>query len=101
MSAIPVDALARDVSPDAPAGENLEYDPDYLELMRRAQGTPERQMGATILPAEEPNWRDVRDRSLGLLKRTKDLAVGLRLCEAAVRLEGVDGLRGGLVVMTG
>jgi type VI secretion system protein ImpA len=101
MSAVTIEALLKDVSADAPCGQNLEYDPAYLELMRLAQGTPERQMGATIIPAEEPNWRDVRDRCGELLGRTKDLTVAVKLCEALLRLEGVSGLRGGLGVIGG
>jgi type VI secretion system protein ImpA len=101
MSAVTIEALLKDVSADAPCGQNLEYDPAYLELMRIAQGTPERQMGATIIPAEEPNWRDVRDRASELLCRTKDLTVAVKLCEAMLRLEGIAGLRSGLGVISG
>ena len=99
MSAVTIEALLKDVSADAPCGGNLEYDPAYLELMRVAQGTPERQMGATIIPAEEPNWRDVRDRASELLCRTKDLTIAVKLCEALLRLEGIAGLRSGLGVI--
>ncbi|HEY2589860.1 MAG TPA: type VI secretion system protein TssA [Tepidisphaeraceae bacterium] len=91
----------QDVSADGPCGQNLEYDPEYLELMRAAQGTPERQMGATVTPAEEPNWRDVRDRCVKLFGRTKDLTVATKLCEALLRLEGLGGLRTGLGLVGG
>src|SRR5688572_3207498 len=101
MSAVAVDSLLNEVSADAPAGANLEYDPDYMEMMRLSQGVPERQMGTTILPAEEPNWRDVKDRCLALLKRTKDLAVAIKLCEALVRTASLPGLRDALAVVHG
>lgn len=101
MSAVTIEALMQDVSADAPCGENLEYDPAYLELMRLAQGTPERQMGATIIPAEEPNWRDVRDRCGELFGRTKDLTITIKLCESLLRLDGIAGLRDGLRVVAG
>jgi type VI secretion system protein ImpA len=101
MSAVAVESLLNEVSADAPAGANLEYDPEYMEMMRLSQGVPERQMGTTILPAEEPNWRDVKQRSLDLLKRTKDLAVAIKLCESLVRTEGLPGLRDGLAVVNG
>ena len=44
--------------PDAegPCGKDLEYDLEFLELMRVAEGKPETQFSA----AEPPNWRDVR-----------------------------------------
>jgi type VI secretion system protein ImpA len=101
MSAVAVDTLLNEISAESPAGTNLEYDPDYMEMMRLSQGVPERQMGTTILPAEEPNWRDVKDRCLELLKRTKDLAVAIKLCESLVRTAGVPGLRDGLAVVAG
>jgi type VI secretion system protein ImpA len=96
-----VEALLSEVSPEAPCGENLEYDADYLELMRIAQGAPERQIGDTIVPAEEPSWRDVREQSVALFARTKDLAVAVRLGEALLRIDGMPGLRDGLAVING
>ena len=90
------EALLTEVSAEAPCGENLEYDAEYLELMRISQGVPERQVGDSILAAEEPNWRDVRKQSVALFGRTKDLLVALRLCEAMLRLEGLPGFHGGL-----
>lgn len=101
MGAVSIEALLADVPGDAPCGQNLEYDPAYLELMRVAQGTPERQMGATIIPAEEPNWRDVRDRCSDLFCRTKDLTIAIKLCESLLRLDGIAGLRDGLRVVAG
>jgi type VI secretion system protein ImpA len=101
MSDLTIETLLKDVSTDAPCGINLEYDPAYLELIRIAQGTPERQMGATIIPAEEPNWRGVRDRCGELFARTKDLTIAVKLCEALLRVEGLDGLRNGLGVIRG
>lgn len=96
-----VEALLSEVSPEAPCGENLEYDPEYLELMREAQGVPEHGVGDTFVPAIEPNWRDVRDHSVSLFSRTKDLAVGLRLSEALLKLEGLPGFRDGLALING
>lgn len=101
MSSVTIEDLLRDVSADAPCGTNLEYDADYLELLRVAQGTPERQMGSTIIPAEEPNWREVRDRCGQLFCRTKDLTIAVKLCESLIRLEGIAGLRDGLRVIAG
>lgn len=101
MVAVGVEAFLKDISAENPCGNNLEYDPDYLELMRVAQGTPERQMGSTVIPAEEPNWRDVRDRCAKILGRTKDLTVAIKMCEALLRLEGLPGLCTGLGVIGG
>src|SRR4051812_30270804 len=96
-----VEALLSEVSPEAPCGDNLEYDPEYLKLMRAAQGVPEHGIGDTFVPAQEPNWRDVRDHSVELFSRTKDLAVALRLGEALLKLEGLPGFRDGLALING
>ena len=38
------------ISPDAPAGPNLEFDTAFSEFERAAQGKPEQQYGATVVP---------------------------------------------------
>jgi type VI secretion system protein ImpA len=58
-----------------PTGPNLEFDPDFGALERAAQGEPERQAGETIIPAKEPDWKDVEARAVALMERTRDLRV--------------------------
>ena len=53
----------------SPAGPNLEFDPDFGALDRAAQGKPEQQYGDTIIPAEEPDWKEVEEQALALLER--------------------------------
>jgi len=101
VASFDVQAVLADVSPDAPCGENLEYDPAYTEVMRLAEGTPERQVGDSIVPAEEPDWRDVQSRLLELLGRTKDLQLGVLLALASLRVDGLAGFRSGLEVVHG
>jgi type VI secretion system protein ImpA len=98
---IDIESLLQDVTPDAPCGENLEYDPDYGELERATEGKPEQQFGDKIVPAEEPDWQDVERRALALLGRTKDLRVVLPLVWALVRNHGWVGCRDGLEVLKG
>jgi type VI secretion system protein ImpA len=98
---IDVDGLLRPVSDAAPCGEELRYDRRYLEVMRLAEGKPEQQMGDTIVPGEEPNWREVYDGCLELFARSKDLRVAMLLCLANLRLEGYPGLRDGLKIVKG
>ena len=99
--AIDIEGLLAEVSPESPCGEDLSYDPEYLELERIAQGTPEQQVGDTIVSAEEPNWREVRDQSVALLGKTKDLRVAFCLLKALIRTDGIAGLRDGLAVLRG
>ncbi len=101
MSTIDVEKLLAEVSEESPCGENLEYDPAYIELGTMAQGTPERVMGDEVIPGEEPNWRDVRDRCLELLDRTKDLRVVMYLSVAMLKMEGLTGMRDAFAVLGG
>jgi hypothetical protein len=64
MSVIDIEALLSEIAADAPCGEDLEYDPEFAEMEKLAQETPERQYGDTIIPAEPPDWRGVKKSSL-------------------------------------
>lgn len=97
--AFEVEALLRDIAPDAPSGEDLTYDAAYLELGRLVQGRPEQQVGDTIVEAEEANWREVENNALALLARTRDLRVILNLIAAALAQRGPQGLRDGLTLL--
>ena len=78
-----------DLDADAPAGPNLEFDAAFGELERAAQGKPEQQYGGTIIPAEDPDWKDVAAQSERLLDRTYDLRVLVLLATARLHLRGV------------
>ena len=95
MSVIDLDELLKEISPDQPCGENLEYDPALQELETLVQGKPETQFGE----AEEPDWRDIRNKSTEIFARTKDLRVTLHLSLALLQMEGIPGLRDGLSLM--
>lgn len=66
---IDLEGLLDDLSPGVLCGENLSCDPAYLAQERPAQGTPELQMGETIVAGHEPNWRDGLALILGPLER--------------------------------
>lgn len=80
----------------APCGPDLEYDPDFISVFLAAAGKPERQSGESVVPAEEPDWADVRRRAESLLTRSKDLRVALLLTRALTRTANFDGLHAGL-----
>ena len=67
-----------------------------VELETTAAGTAEQQVGESIMAAEEPNWRDVKNSSLELLERSRDLRLVMYLCIAQLKLEGMEGLCEGL-----
>jgi len=96
MSTIDVDALLHEVSPDAPCGPDLEYDPAFVALEQEAVGKPEVQYGDTITPAVPPDWKAVRRAATELIERSRDLRLALHLARANLALTGVGGLADGI-----
>ncbi|MEN8259806.1 MAG: type VI secretion system ImpA family N-terminal domain-containing protein [Pseudomonadota bacterium] len=99
MMALDLDAFIGQVSPDSPCGEDLEYDPVFEQMARDAEGTPERQLGESITPAEEPDWKSVRALGLELLQRSRDIRVSVLLTRALVHTEGFEGVDQGLILI--
>ncbi len=101
MSAIDVEKLLSEISPDNPSGEDLEYDAAFMEMTRAAAGKPEQEMGGEVIPGEPPDWRDVKKRCLDLCARTRDLRVGVYLTRALAHTDGLGGFAEGLVMNRG
>jgi type VI secretion system protein ImpA len=101
MSVIEVETLLAEISAEAPAGADVEYDPEYFELEKIAKGTPESTMGEEKIEAEEPNWREVKAAALKLSERTRDMRVALILAVALLKEDGLPGFRDGIALIKG
>lgn len=101
MSDINVDAFLAPVNDTAPCGEDLEYDPVFLVLEEAARGKPEQQFGDTVIAAEEPDWRAMREQAVALFQRTRDLRVAIHLLRANTRLNGFPGFASGIKLLRG
>lgn len=101
MSLIDVNSLLEEISAELPCGEDLEYDPEFGEMERAAQGKPEQQIGSTLIPAEEADWLVVKNRAIALFGRTKDLRAAVYLTRSLLHTEGLVGLRDGLALIQG
>ena len=99
MAEFDLEQLLAPVSEESPTGDNLEYDPKFSELERTAAGSEERYSGGELIPAAEPNWKDVRELVLELFSRTKDLRVAVQYARAETALAGVPGLANGIAVI--
>jgi type VI secretion system protein ImpA len=99
MSTIDIDAMLADISPQAPCGPNLEYDPVFQALEREALGKPEVQYGATITPAVPPDWKTVRRMAAELIDRSRDLRLAVYLTRANLALNGIAGFADGLTLI--
>jgi type VI secretion system protein ImpA len=98
--AIDVESLLLEVNPESPCGEDLSYDASFLaleDMVRTKSGGGIVEGAEEVI--EEPNWREVREKSLELLGRSKDLRVALYLTLGLLKTEGLAGLRDGLALL--
>jgi len=84
-------ALLKSFGDEAPSGENLEYDPVFTELELAAQPGEERQMGDSVLAAEEPDWREVAEKAQAVLAQSHDIRAAVHLATAELALHGLAG----------
>jgi type VI secretion system protein ImpA len=102
VSAIELDQILAEISPDAPSGEkDPEGDPAFVDLNIKIEGTPERFDGTSELEAIGPNWPEVRDAAFELLTRTHDLRVAMSFTRAMLHTAGLNGLSIGLELLCG
>jgi type VI secretion system protein ImpA len=101
MAILDLENLLRPLAEDAPSGENLEYDPTFAAFEQAAREKPEQQYGTTIIPAEEPNWREVRQLGMDLVERTRDLRVACTLALGLLKTEGFPAFAEGLALVRG
>lgn len=76
---------------DEPSGENLEYDPAFISLELAAQHGEERQVGDSIIAAEEPDHAEVISHAMEVLERSHDLRAGVFLAYSLLRTKGFQG----------
>lgn len=99
MSLLDLEALLAPIAASAPAGENLEYTPEFAALEEAAVGKPERQMGTQTIAGEPPNYTVLFARANELLRKSKDLRVSAHLTRACLDKAGYIGLHQGLALL--
>lgn len=93
MAGLDLDALLREITAEAPCGDNLEDHLDFMAVMGKAQGTAESGIGEHhVDPAQPPDWKALRQDLLKLLGKTRDLRLLAELARASLALDGVAGL---------
>lgn len=88
-------ALLEAISADSPCGEDLE------DTQLLASFDAYRLFGQTAPLSDETDWREIRDRSLEALQKSKDFRLLTHLASAVVRTDGFAELVQTLVVATG
>lgn len=76
---------------DSPSGENLEYDPLFTEMELVGQPGEETQIGDTVTAAEDPDYRELAEKSLAVLEKSHDLRAAIFLADAILHTEGLTG----------
>lgn len=74
---------------DAPCGEDLEYDPEFMAMERAATPKAEQVMGNESMPSEEPDWREVLKMTEALGRRHRDLRTVFHYGRAQLRRNGL------------
>ncbi|WP_323005183.1 type VI secretion system protein TssA [Pseudorhodobacter sp.] len=75
-----------------PSGENLEYDTAFISLELAAQPGEERQVGDSIIAAEDPDHDEVFIHAADVLSRSHDLRAAVLLAHSLIRVNGFQGL---------
>jgi type VI secretion system protein ImpA len=96
---INIDDYLKNIDPENVCGDDLQYDPAFIELEQAIKGKPEQQMGATLIEAEPPNWKEIKKQSEALLSRTVDLRVLVCYLRALIATEAFSGLQDGLTLI--
>lgn len=96
-----VEALLAPIGEASPCGDDLEYEAGFTALVTAAQGKPEQQFGDTVIPAVEPEWREVAEQADAILRRSKDVRAAVLLLRAATRQQGITGFAAGLELLNG
>ncbi|KIN70279.1 Type VI secretion-associated protein, ImpA family [Sulfitobacter noctilucae] len=86
-----VTSLLSSLGDDAPSGENLEYDPAFVEMELAAQPGEERQEGDKILEAEDPDFGEVIEKAEAVLGRSHDIRAAVFYAEAVLYSKGMEG----------
>jgi len=81
-------ALLEARSEDSPSGENLEYDPVFIEMELAAQPGEESQIGDSITEASDPDYSEVSEKAMEVLERSHDLRAAVFLADAVLHTGG-------------
>jgi len=84
-----VGAFLEPIEEDAPSGENLEYEMVFTDMELAAQYGEERQVGDSVLEAEEPDFGDLAGKARAVLSRSHDIRAAVFLAEAVLHTDGL------------
>ncbi|QDY70934.1 type VI secretion system protein TssA [Qingshengfaniella alkalisoli] len=83
--------LLRDHQGESVSGENLEYEPVFTDMELAAQPGEEQQMGDSVIPAEDPDFRDLAEKATAVLENSHDIRAAVYLAWARLSFDGLPG----------
>jgi type VI secretion system protein ImpA len=89
----------RPITPDAPCGADLEYDPEFVVLTSSVSARMEAQYGDFVGMPEPINWSEVERDCRRLMMRSKDMRLVVIFTRCRARLAGPVGMAEGLSVL--
>ena len=99
MTPTDLKSLLAPCSPSAPAGDDLAYRHDFIELMQLAAGVPDVEYGAMRVAAVEPPWAEIEIRTSRLMQESRDLRLAVLFTRARAIRHGLAGLADGLALI--
>lgn len=95
-----IEELSKPVSEENPAGDNLEYDAQFMELVNLFEAKPK--AGASVEDADGdsgPDWKGIEKLAGQLSSKTRDLRIQVYAAIAAIHTSGLPALRDNLQVI--
>jgi type VI secretion system protein ImpA len=100
MGVFDIDELIKEIDPDNPVGDDLEWDPEFVAMEALANSGGDQSMieGANL---EEvlTDWKGIRKAALSLLARSKDIRTVVFLVRSSLVCDGVAGFRDALLIL--
>jgi len=96
LSRIDLKNLLKEISPEAPSGENASSN-DLFELSQNTE--IKKDPNGKVL--SKPNWKDVHKAALELLGKTHDFRIAVILARASIAVQGFAGLYDALRLIRG
>ncbi|MDM8547689.1 type VI secretion system protein TssA [Candidatus Venteria ishoeyi] len=92
--------LLTPISPQAPAGESLMYDPVYDAIKEARREEPDLPQGDWQYELKKADWSEVARLCIDVLSnRSKDLQIAVWLSEALLHKQGFHGVQDGLKLL--
>jgi type VI secretion system protein ImpA len=84
-----IEELRQPISEESPSGENLEYDPQYMEMETLFQTSGEASIEVEGQDDSGPDWKGIEKLSGELLTRTKDLRIQAYAALSSIYMHGL------------